>query len=159
MDMTTTEEQKTIIETFVQTILETEPTYFVVSVKIKPTNNIKIFVDGDEGVTIEKCVQINRKLYKLIEDEGMYPEGEYSLEVSSPGIEEPLKSIRQYTKNIGRYVQITLLDEVIKEGKLMAVQPETVTIEYIQGKGKKALTITEEVSMSNIKLTIVQIKF
>lgn len=96
-------------------VLAEEPEYFPVSVRIKPTNNIKVFIDGDNGITIEKCVRFNRALYKLIEESGMYPEGEFSLEVSSPGIDEPLKLHRQYTRNIGRDVEISFTDGTKKK--------------------------------------------
>ena len=66
-----------LVEQFLQTILAEEPLYFLVSVKIKPTNNIKIFLDGDSGLPIEKCVYFNRKLYKMIEEAGIYPEGSF----------------------------------------------------------------------------------
>ena len=72
----------------------------MVEVRIKPTNNIKVYIDGDQGVSIEKLVNYNRKLYKKIEEDGMYPNGDFSLEVSSPGLDEPLKMHRQYQKNI-----------------------------------------------------------
>ena len=63
---------------------------FFVDMKVKPTNNIKIFLDADSGLGIEKCIKINRRLYKQVEEMGFYPEGDFSLEVSSPGIDEPL---------------------------------------------------------------------
>src|SRR4249920_3733751 len=77
---------------------------FLVSIKIKPINNIKIYLDVDGGLGIEKCIKINRALYKIMEEMAMYPDGDFSLEVSSPGIDEPLKLLRQYKKNIGRDV-------------------------------------------------------
>src|SRR4030088_3520730 len=89
-------------------ILVEEPVYFLVDLRIKPTNNVKVFLDGDEGITIEKCVQVNRKLYKKLEESALFPGGDFSLEVSSAGLDEPLKSLRQYKKNIGRKVEIQL---------------------------------------------------
>ena len=140
-------------------IMVNEPEYFVVNSRVKPTNNFKIFIDGDNGITIEKCVQINRKLYKLIEEAGYFPEGDFSLEVSSPGIEEPLKIFRQYKKNIGRFVEVVLSDETKKEGKMIEVDETGITIEFTEGKGKKAITQQLVIPFSNIKTTTVQIKF
>lgn len=147
------------IEQMLNSVLAEEPEYFPVSVRIKPTNNIKVFIDGDNGITIEKCVRFNRALYKLIEESGMYPEGEFSLEVSSPGIDEPLKLHRQYTKNIGRDVEISFTDGTKKEGKLLSVAEADLIIEHTEGKGKKAVTRQLVVPFSNIQSTIVQIKF
>ncbi len=154
-----TEQHTNLIEQYLQTILADEPTYFLVSVKIKPTNNIKVFLDGDQGLPIEKCVYFNRKLYKMIEEAGIYPEGEFSLEVSSPGIDEPLKLIRQYQKNIGRTIQVVFTDDTIKEGVLEAVAEADIMLQCTSGKGKKAVTEQILIPFSNIKSTTVQIKF
>ena len=62
------------IITLVETLI-TDP-YFLVSAKIKPTNNIKLFLDGDQGITIETCVKINRQLYKIIEEKANKKAGE-----------------------------------------------------------------------------------
>ncbi|MBK7375824.1 MAG: ribosome maturation factor [Chitinophagaceae bacterium] len=132
---------------------------FLVSVKIKPTNNIKIYLDADGGLGIEKCIRINRALYKVMEEKGLFPDGDFSLEVSSPGIDEPLKLLRQYKKNIGRNVEVTTLDEAKKEGRLTGVAEDGIIIEYTTGKGKKAETKQEEISFDNIKQTKVLVKF
>ena len=147
------------LEKFIAEILADEPEYFLVSLRIKPTNNIKVFMDGDQGIAIEKCVRFNRKLYKLIEEAGMYPEGEFSLELSSPGLDEPLKMHRQYVKNIGRDIEISFTDDTKKEGKLVSVAEADLILEHTEGKGKKAVTQQLVVPFSNIKSTIVQIKF
>ena len=147
------------LEKFLSEILAEEPEYFLVSLRLKPTNNIKVFIDGDQGIAIAKCVRFNRKLYKLIEESGMYPEGEFSLELSSPGLDEPLKMHRQYVKNIGRNIEISFLDDTKKEGKLLSVTEADLIIEHTEGKGKKAVTQQLVVPFENIKSTIVQIKF
>ena len=132
---------------------------FLVSIKIKPTNNFKIYVDADSGLGIEKCIKINRALYKIMEEMGMYPDGDFSLEVSSPGLDEPLKLLRQYKKNVGREVEVITIDELKTEGKLTAVTDEKITVEYSEGKGKKAVVKKDDIYFSNIKQTKVQIKF
>jgi ribosome maturation factor RimP len=132
---------------------------FLVSIKIKPTNNFKIYIDADGGLPLEKCIKINRALYKQIEEMGLYPDGDFSLEVSSPGLDEPLKLIRQYKKNIGRFVEVIKLDDVKVEGKLLAASEEQITIEIIEGKGKKMTVNQLELPISNIKQTKIQIKF
>ncbi len=147
------------IESLLNDLLAAEPGDFLVSVKIKPTNNIKIFIDSDEGMSIEKCVRYNRKLYTKIEESEMFPDGNFSLEISSPGVDEPLKLHRQYIKNIGRNVLITFKDETQKEGKLIEVTETDIIIEHTVGKGKKAQTHQHIVSFDNIKTTTVQIQF
>jgi ribosome maturation factor RimP len=147
------------IEQWLNSVLASETAYFCVSIKIKPTNNIKIFLDGDNGLPIEKCVEFNRKLYKLIEESGVYPDGDFSLEVSSPGLDEPLKLHRQYQKNIGRDVEVIFTDGTKKEGKLVTVTEADIIIEHTEGKGKKAVTQQLVIPFNHIKSTTVQIKF
>src|SRR5450432_3392027 len=121
------------IRQMISGILEEEPVYFLVDLKIKPTNNVKVFLDGDSGITIEKCVQINRKLYKKLEESAIFPSGDFSLEVSSAGLDEPLKSLRQYKKNIGRQVEVLLQDGSQKIGKLKDVNEEGILLEVATG--------------------------
>ncbi len=132
---------------------------FLVDIKVKPINNIKIYLDADSGLGIEKCIKINRALYKIMEEMAIYPDGDFSLEVSSPGIEEPLKMHRQYIKNTGRPVEIILNDGTVKAGKMVAVNENDIEIEYTEGKNKKAVLIKLAVPFTDIKQTTVQIKF
>jgi len=132
---------------------------FLVSIKIKPTNNFKIYLDADSGLGIEKCIKINRALYRIMEEMGMYPEGDFSLEVSSPGLDEPLKLLRQYKKNTGREVEVITNDDVKKTGRLTEVAEDKITIEYTEGKGKKAAVKTEDIYFNDIKQTKIQIRF
>ena len=81
------------------------------------------------------------------------------MEVSSPGLDEPLKLFRQYKKNIGRFVDITLKDNAKKEGKLIEATEDGVIIETESGKGKKKETKQESVLFDQIKNTKIQVKF
>lgn len=130
---------------------------FLVDMKIKPTNNIKIYLDGDTGVTIDAVSKINRSLYKQLEESEMFPDGDFSLEVSSAGIDEPLKFFRQYVKNIGRKVEVTLQDDQVRNGVLTAATETEITLEETVGK-KKEVTSTA-IPFSDIKKTVVQISF
>ena len=147
------------VEGFLDGILKSEPAYFKVKFKVKPTNNYKIYIDGDQGITIDQCIKFNRALYKKIEEAGLYPEGDFSLEVSSPGVDEPLLDIRQYKKNIGRKVEVTLLDERKLEGTLKEVREDSFSVEETKGKGKNAVTEVVALPFKDIKTTIVQIQF
>ena len=147
------------IEALIAKLLLESEDLFLVSVIVKPTNNIKIFIDADGGLNIDKCVKINRAMYRTIEEEAWYPDGNFSLEVSSPGIDEPLKLLRQYKKNIGRSVEVTMNDATKLEGKLTAVNETSITIEFTEGKNKKAVILSKEIAFSEIKQTIVLIVF
>ncbi len=132
---------------------------FLVDIKIKPTNNIKIFLDADSGLGIEKCIKINRALYRIMEEMAIFPNGDFSLEVSSPGVDEPLKLQRQYVKNIGRNVEVTLNEGQPMEGKLLEVEEKNITLETTTGKGKKQIIQANAISFADIKQTKVLIKF
>lgn len=141
-----------------QLLLETED-IFLVSVKVKPTNNIKVYLDADSGLSIDRCVKINRQMYRFIEENAWYPDGNFSLEVSSPGIEEPLKIFRQYQKNVGRNVEVILNDDARLEGKLVGVNEARLELEYVEGKNKKAVTVIKEIPFDQVKQTTVLITF
>ena len=147
------------VEEFLNELLQANPADFLVSVKVKPTNNIKVFMDADEGMPIEKCVRYNRALYKKLEESGMFPDGNFSLEISSPGLDQPLLLHRQYVKNKGRNVDVTFNDGTQKEGKLLEVTETDIIIEQVTGKGKKAETNQFVIPFENIKTTTVQIQF
>ena len=144
------------VTAFLAPILE-ETDVFVVNIKVKPINNIKVFLDADSGFSIEKCTAVNRKLYAAIETAEMFPDGDFSLEVSSPGIDEPLMGARQYAKNKGRKVTVTDNEGVEKTGMMTEVAEDHITLE-IKGKKPQDITIAE-IPFANIKSTVVQIIF
>jgi ribosome maturation factor RimP len=151
------ENQIETVEKLLQPLLTDD--IFLVDIKIKPTNNIKIFLDADSGLGIEKCIRINRALYKLMEEMAIYPDGDFSLEVSSPGIDEPLKMHRQYLKNIGREVEVTCNDDSKHTGKLITVNDDQLEIEFTEGKNKKAVLKQLAIAFTDIKQVKVLIKF
>jgi len=152
------ENQGITVESKINELLAELPGYFLVETSVKPTNNIKVFVDADQGATIDQLSRINRVLYKWVE-ENLFPNGDFSIEVSSPGLDEPLKLDRQYLKNIGRLVEIVLKNGLKKEGKLISVSENEIAIEEERGKGKKKEIIQHIILKEEIKTTRVQVKF
>ncbi|HMK18947.1 MAG TPA: hypothetical protein VK492_12155 [Chitinophagaceae bacterium] len=146
------------VEKKLSELLTELPGYFLVEISVKPTNNIKVFVDADQGAAIDQLSRINRALYKWVE-ENLFPNGDFSIEVSSPGLDEPLKLDRQYLKNIGRAVEIVLKNGLKKEGKLISVSENEVVIEEEIGKGKKKEVVQHIILKEEIKTTKVQVKF
>ena len=147
------------VEEKINHLLAGHPSHFLVEVRIKPTNNIKVFIDADEGVILSDLIIYNRKLYKLLEESGMFPDGDFSLEVSSPGLDEPLKLLRQYKKNVGRYVDVTRQDGTRTEGKLIETTEDGIVVETETGKGKKKEIKQQSILFDQIKQTKIQIKF
>jgi len=147
------------LEEKINTLLEGHPSHFLVEIRIKPTNNVKVFIDSDEGMPLSELINYNRKLYRDLEETNFYPDGDFSLEVSSPGLDEPLKLNRQYKKNLGRFVEVMLQDGSKIEGKLMDAGEEGIVVETEAGKGKKKEIKQESIQFNNIKNTKIQIKF
>ncbi len=151
------ETQIQAISAMANNLLETDPGYFLVEVRVLPANNIQLFIDGDQGVTIDRCVALNRLLYKQLEESSLFSGADFSLEVSSPGLDEPLKLWRQYQKNIGRKVEIVLKDGVKKEGKLESATEQGIVVE--EKIGKKKEVIKHNFLFENIKTTKIQVVF
>ena len=147
------------IEYFVAGITSQSETIFPVEIKISPANDIKVFLDADDGITIEKCTSINKALYKYIEESELFPGGNFSLEVSSPGVDESLKLFRQYKKNIGRRIEVLMNDGTKAEGKLLNINDDEIVIEDKTGKGNKTTVKTTTILFNQIKHTKVLITF
>ena len=121
-------ELKDRIHTLLEPFLQEDPSYFLVHIKVKPGHIIKVYIDGDQGLPIKQCTSFNRRLYKAIEEAAWFPEGDFALEVSSPGVEEPLILNRQYVKNIGRTVEVLLNDESVFTGVMKEVTDKYILI-------------------------------
>lgn len=132
---------------------------FLVEVRLKPGNKIQVFLDADNGISLGTCTLASRKLYPLIEAAELFEPGNFELELSSPGLDEPLKLTRQYLKNIGRPVEAVLKDGRKISGKLTAADAASIQIEETKGKGKKQETIVHDLLTETIKTTKIQIVF
>ena len=133
--------------------------FFLVDLYIKPTNNLKIFLDGDNGITINAISNINRALRNQIDEEGWFPDGDYSIEISSPGVDMPLKFLRQFNKHLGRNLEIILNDEdnTTLIAKLVKIEGEELFLEETVGKKKEIKP--HQINYTAIKSAVVQISF
>lgn len=135
---------------------------FIVEIKLHAHNKLDVFVDSDSAMTFEKCRKLSRYLESFIDEEGWLGE-KYTLEVSSPGITRPLKFPRQYTKNIGRKLQVKQLEGGEEEGTLIAVDEKVITLEkkvrIKEGKKKRTEIVQTEIPFENIKKAKVKISF
>ena len=147
------------VEALVEEKIADRPELFLVSVKMLPNNKLIIHVDGDQGISIQDCAAISRHVGFHLEEENTI-EKAYNLEVSSPGVGEPLLLHRQYDKNIGRELSVKLADGSVKEGKLLSVDEKTISIEEkVKEKGKKVQLVETQVEFDNIVETKVLISF
>ncbi|HEY0670298.1 MAG TPA: ribosome assembly cofactor RimP [Sphingobacteriaceae bacterium] len=135
------------------------PDLFLVDVKMHVNGKLAILVDGDHGVAIADCVAISRHVGYHLEEENTIEQA-YNLEVSSPGLDTPLQSVRQYNKNIGRSVSIKLTDGSKREGKLLSADESAIIIEEkVKEKGKKAQSVENSIPLDQISETKVLISF
>jgi ribosome maturation factor RimP len=136
------------------------PDLFLVDVKMLPNRKLIILVDGEKGIGIADCAAISRFVGFKLEEESVIDEA-YNLEVSSPGIDTPLTMARQYVKNIGRDLGIKMLDGAKREGKLMGIDNDVITIEekIKSEKGKKVEIVESTIPLSEITETTVLISF
>ena len=140
--------------------IASHPSLFLIDLKITDAFKIIVAIDGDNGVTLQDCIDISRAVENNLDRE----EQDFSLEVASAGVSEPLSNVRQYRKNIGRTLKVKTTSETI-EGKLTAVDEDKITLEWEArepkkiGKGKETVQKKQEVLFTDIKESIVIIIF
>ncbi len=126
---------------------------FLVEIQVNAMNIIKVYIDSFEGITIEQCVAVSRHVEHNLDRE----KDDFELQVSSPGLSEPLKVKEQYIKNTGRQLELVTRTGHQLTGILKATAPEyifieTSTLEKVEGYKKKQLTVKEhQIEYSEIK--------
>lgn len=147
------------VKELVEEKIADKPNLFLVDVKMHSNGKLMILVDGDDGIGIDDCVAISRHVGFHLEEENVIDTA-YNLEVSSPGIDTPLTTIRQYVKNVGRSLAIKMADGTKREGKLTGITEDAIVIEEkIKEKGKKAATVESVIPVNQITETKVLISF
>ncbi len=149
----------TVVQIVESYLAETD--YYLVDVKISIDNRISIEIDRFEGVSIDFCSELSKaienKLDREVED--------YELEVSSAGLTEPFKVLKQYEKNIGNEVEVLTRDGKKLTGNLAGFDEEKIVLEQekqVKPEGaKRKITVKEELSIpfNNIKTTKYIIRF
>ncbi len=150
--------EKRVIELVEEKIAD-RPDLFLVEVRMQGSGILSILVDGDNGVAITDCVAISRHVGFHLEEENTIEQA-YNLEVSSPGLDTGLKSLRQYQKNKNRSLSINMNDGSKREGKLISAEDTGIVIEEsIKEKGKKAALVQNAISFEHITETKVLVSF
>ena len=158
--MSITQEQLTEdLSTIVNSHLE-DSSHFLVDVIVTGVGSgrkIRVLLDGDDGISIENCAKVSRAVSEEFE---ALVEGKFILEVSSPGVDYPLSSERQYRKNIGRKLKVIGADDHVYKGRLQEVDSEGITILSLMKDEKKKKVETElKFLFSEIKKSTVLIEF
>ena len=140
--------------------LDENPSLFLIDFTVSTANSINVVLDGDNGVTLQECMAVSRKIEHNLDRE----EQDFSLQVASAGATSPLVLPRQYAKNINRKLSVKTEAENL-EGNLTAATEDTITLEWKArepkpvGKGKVTVQKKREIAFSDIKEAKVVLKF
>jgi len=140
--------------------LEEKPSLFLIDLSISDANKITVTLDGDNGVTLQDCIDVSRAIEHNLDRE----EQDFSLEVASAGVSSPLKTARQYRKNIGRTLKVKTADAQF-EAPLTEAGEEGIVLQWEArepkkiGKGKETVVKRQEIPYAEIKEAIVTITF
>ena len=152
---------KEIIQQLADEAVEENPSLFLVELNLSADNKIEVLVDGDEGISIDEIIRISRHIEHQLDRETE----DFSLNVSSPGVGNPLTLPRQFKKNIGRTLKVSFPEEKDKEGELVSANDEGFVLKWsvrepkAVGKGKQTGEKEEKIAYKNIKKAIVKINF
>ena len=126
------------VRELVEEIISDQDGLFLVDIQLKGhqgSQHLLITLDGDKGVQIEQCAKVSRKVGYEIEESEIIG-GKYQLEVSSAGMGSPLKMLRQYVKNIGRGLDVKLMDGTKLTGDLLKAEDDGIALE-IDGENRE----------------------
>lgn len=152
---------KSKVKNLLEEGLKKNPSLFLIDLSISDSYKITVVLDGDNGVSLQDCMDISRAIEHNLDRE----EQDFSLEVASAGVSAPLKMSRQYKKNIGRSIKLTTNNNEIIEAKLVDADDEKAILNWKErvpkkvGKGKETVEFTKEFLYTDIKEAIITIKF
>jgi len=152
---------KEIVKELLNQALEENKSLFLIDFSITDGNQIRVIIDGDHGVTVKDCIAVSRAIEHNIDRE----ETDFSLDVASAGVSEPLSIPRQYIKNIGRKLKVRTQDQEVFEGELTKANDTEIELKWKArepkpiGKGK--VTVQKEIVLEYEKIVeaIVMITF
>ncbi len=102
-----------------------EGTNFIVDISVKSGNRITILLDNDDGISISDCVAMSRHVEFSLDRESE----DFELNVMSPGLTEPFKTLRQYQKHLQKQVEVVTKENKKICGKLISLTNEGIELE------------------------------
>ncbi|WP_378185713.1 ribosome assembly cofactor RimP [Aquimarina sp. W85] len=148
------------VNSLLEEALQQNKQLFLISCEINSDNQIGIVIDGDDGVTVEDCIEISRAIEHNLDRE----EEDFALQVMSAGVSEGLVHARQYPKNVGRVVKVVTNDETI-EGTMISTDKDGILLTWKArepkpiGKGKVTVVKEKYIAFEEIKNAKVMITF
>ncbi|TXK73299.1 ribosome assembly cofactor RimP [Mesonia sp. HuA40] len=149
-----------IVAGLIEEALAENPSLFLIDLSIQADNQIQVVIDGDQGVSVNDCIAVSRKIEHNLDRE----EEDFSLEVTSAGVTAPLQLPRQFKKNLGRKLKVTT-EEGVLEGNLDQVEDDKILLSWKArepkpvGKGKHTVNKEVWVPLEEIKEAKVMITF
>lgn len=134
---------------------------FLIDFELSLGNKVNVTIDGDNGVTVDDCVQLSRSLENNLDRDSE----DFSLEVSSAGANTPLVHRRQYVKNIGRILNLVTCDNEKYEAVLKDVGDQNIILEWKSrepkpiGKGKVTVQKSVKINYNNIDSARIKLVF
>lgn len=120
---------------------------FLVEALVRPGNRISVFLDSDTHVSIADCAELSRFIESKLDRE----QEDFELEVSSAGLDHPLKLHRQYLKNIGNDLKILTADGKSFTAALLGAGENNITLLIPENKKKKTPEQEVVVDLKDIK--------
>ena len=118
---------------------------------------LRITVDSDQGVELDTCAELSRAISEKLDETDAMGEGEYVLEVSSPGADRPLTEHRHYVRAVGRLVKLQLHEGGELVARILTVDDEGLDLEVPGVKGRKPTA--RRVTFTEIAKARVEIEF
>ncbi len=149
------------VENLLQEAFEENKSLFLIELNIDNANHISVVIDGDNGVSVNDCIAVSRKIEHNLDRD----EEDFSLDVASAGVSQPLMMPRQYRKNIGRKLAVTTVEGEKMEGDLVEMEDDKIKLQWKArepkpvGKGKVTVTKEAVLSLEEIKEAKVIITF
>ncbi len=135
---------------------------YTVEIELKPGNKLYIFADSDSGLSLQKCQKLSRHIEHLLDENGWLGET-YGIEVSSPGIDRPLKFPRQYLKNVGRMLSVKCVDQTEHLAVLKSADENQIVLTQIvverDGKKKIKQEVETPILYDQIEKAVVKLPF
>jgi ribosome maturation factor RimP len=148
------------LQDLIESVMNKKDDLFLLDYDISNENDIKLIIDGDRPVNIDDCKNVNRAIEKHLDELDI----DASVQVTSPGVDEPLKVKRQYLKNIGRKLSVKTRDESYK-ASLENVNEDGIELNWksrekkANGKGKVTINKNKTIAFDEIEQAIVMINF
>jgi len=122
--------------------------YFLVDVTVSKGNKITVLADHVNGITIQQCAEISKQIHQKLDRDTE----DYSLVVSSPGLDAPLKVVQQYRKNIGRSLGISLKDGTSLKGILASAGDTEIGISPEKEGGSEKIVKVDDIEMAKVNI-------